>query len=76
MKPPIPYAGAGRRPARRERIAPAPAPSITDVVNDKIAKLLLDEIVRCRGEIRELQDESDALTRMLEKIRADRAAIV
>jgi hypothetical protein len=45
-------------------------------VNDQIAKLLLDEIVRCRREIRELQDESDALNRMLQKIRADRGAIV
>jgi hypothetical protein len=74
VKPLIPYAGAERKPARMPRNAPAPA--ITADVNDQITKLLLDEIVRCRREIRELQDESDALNRMLQKIRADRGAIV
>jgi hypothetical protein len=72
VKPLIPYAGAERKPAGKPRNAPV----ITADVNDQIAKLLLDEIVRCRREIRELQDESDALNRMLQKIRTDRGAIV
>jgi hypothetical protein len=56
--------------------APSLAEDVAHAANGQITKLLLGEIGRCHREIRELQDEADALNRMLQKIRADRGAIV
>jgi hypothetical protein len=73
MKRLIPYAGAERRPARQVRRAPTRAAAAP--AGDPLAKFLMAEIRRARGEIRELQGEIATLERMLQKIRKDRGAI-
>jgi hypothetical protein len=69
----IPYAGAERRPAGNRRSVPAR--STLAAVDDRFIALLMGEITRAVGEIKQLQEEIDAFERILHKVRQERRAI-